>query len=149
MPPSRTSARRSSAMSSAISPTHDSMIAISISCCPVERSAPLTPIGSSGSTTRSAPVTTLVGATSSKIAASRWLAPSEASSSRAVSSCAFIARSPLRAPEGTVAGLAPRKVGVLTVTAPSTTVKCSERWCPSQRHPHVPVVDGVPNTDTQ
>ena len=49
----------------------------------------------------------------------------------------------------TSAGLAAKKVGALTVTLPSTIVKCSERWCPSNLHAQVPSVDGVPNTETK
>ena len=37
--------------------------------------------------------------------------------------------------------------GELATSVPLATVKCSETWWPSTRQPHVPLADGVPNTE--
>ena len=68
-----------------------------------------------------------VGATSSMIAVSRCAGVSEASSARAASSWLPNGRRPFLGPSMTSAGLAAKKVGVLTLRLPSMIVKCSER----------------------
>ena len=46
----------------------------------------------------------------------------------------------------TSAGLAPMKVGVVTMVVPFTTVKLNDRWWPSIFQPQLPPGWGLPNT---
>jgi hypothetical protein len=45
--------------------------------------------------------------------------------------------------------LAPANEGVLAIALPFTTEKCSDTWWNSTRQPHVPVAEGVPNTENR
>ena len=49
----------------------------------------------------------------------------------------------------TSAGLAPMNCGVESTSAPSRTVKLSDRWCPSKDRPQVPFGPGSPKIVTK
>ena len=87
------------------------------------------------------------GATALITACARCAGSSAISSSRAVSSSAARMRVPFRGPSSTSAGLDPNMAGELATAAPLAIVKWSETWCPSTRQPHLPLADGVPNTE--
>ena len=74
-------------------------------------------------------------------------ASSDSRSDRAASSSAPRIRVPIFGPSRTSAGLLPKNVGAAATSAPLTTVKCSETWCPSTRQPHVSCVEGVPKIE--
>ena len=74
---------------------------------------------------------------------------SEAISSLPRSSISGRVRRPLRGPLFTSAGLAPNTTGEAATTRPPSSVRLTDRWCPSTRQPHLPVADGVPNTLTK
>ena len=68
---------------------------------------------------------------------------------RAVFSSAASTCNPLRGPSRIVPGFVPKKAGVNPPTCPSTTVKLSDKWCPSNRQLQVPSTLGLPKMLTK
>ena len=56
-------------------------------------------------------------------------------------------RSPFLGPCRTSAGLEPKNEGVSAIPCPATSVKLTERWCPSTRHPQASASEGVPKIE--
>ncbi len=147
-PASRIRFQRVVEMSAAISVVYESMSVSRIVRCPALISAAVMPAGDSGATGQAFIVTMSGSAVSLIIAFARCVSVSDRTRSRAWSSWCPRGRWPAFGPSRSSAGLVPVKVGVLTVTWPSTMVKLNERWCPSKRQPQLPLASGVPNTET-
>ena len=102
------------------------------------------PTGASGATDSALVVTMSPYVRVSNTASRRCASDRESSSARAASSSSASTRSPARGPLATFAGFAPKKLGVVMAMWSPASVKLSERWCPSNRHPHAPVALGAP-----